>query len=80
MAKAKRYSMQYESDVINYMSNLGKHNHFYGMASTLATAKGYIRKCRKDKATDNPRNFRIYDHESEVDPETNYVTCVYQED
>lgn len=73
---AKRYSMQYESDVIT----IGKHDHLYGMANTIKTAKTYISRCRREKAAYNPRNFRIYDHESEVDPETNYVTCVYQED
>ena len=79
---AKRYSMHYESDVVNRMSNtsLGEHDHFYGFASTVRTAKSYIRKCRKEIPEQNPRNFRIYDSEGEVDPETDYVPCVYQED
>ena len=76
----KRYSMQYESDEINRMSNIGEHNHLYGYARTIKTARAYIAKCRKREARHNPRNFRIYDHESEVNPETNYVSCVYQED
>jgi len=72
----KRYSMQYNSDEIVCRSN----NHLYGYASTIKTAKQYISRCRKAEADHNPRNFRIYDHEADVDPETDYVPCVYQED
>ena len=50
------------------------------MASSIKTAKMYINRCRKQKAQYNPRNFRIYDHWADVDPITNYVPCVYQED
>lgn len=72
----KRYSMQYTSDEIVCRSN----NHEYGMASTIKTCKQYISRCKKNKAQFNPRNFRIYDHYADVDPVTNYVPCVYQED
>lgn len=72
----KQYSMQYESDQICFGSN----NHKWAMASSIKTAKMYINRCRKQKAQYNPRNFRIYDHWADVDPITNYVPCVYQED
>ena len=76
----KQYSMQYESDQRNPFSNIGEYEHFYGYASTIKTAKQYIRKCRKEEAQYNPRNFRIYDHWADVDPATDYVPYVYQED
>lgn len=72
----KQYSMQYESDQIC----CGSHNHEWAMASSIKTAKQYISRCKKEMAQYNPRNFRIYDHWADVDPETNYVPCVYQED
>lgn len=72
----KRYSMRYESDE----RVCGSYDQEYGMASTIKTAKGYISKCRKKMAHFNPRNFRIYDHWADVDPKTDYVPCVYQED
>lgn len=72
----KRYSMQYESDVVV----CGNNNHYFGNASTLNVAKGYISKCRKYCSDEHPRNFRIYDHFADVDEETGYVSCVYQED
>ena len=71
----KRYSMHYESDEIVCRSN----DHIYGFASTVKTAKQYIAKCRKTQGAYNPRNFRIYDHEAEIDSATDYVPCVYQE-
>ena len=76
----KQYSMEFESDQINHMSNVGKNNHFWGYASTIKTAKQDISKCRKAEAARHPRNFRIYDHWAEVDPITNYVPVVYHED
>ena len=70
----KQFFMQYESDRIVCGSN----KHEWGCrASSLATAKGYIRRCRKEKAAENPRNFRIFDSWADVDPSTNYVPCVY---
>lgn len=76
----KRYSMIYESDKINPFSNIGAHNHIYGDASTIKTAKQYINRCKKNEAKYNPRNFRIYDTYADVDPVTNYVPCIYRED
>ena len=72
----KRFSMQYESDEIVCRSN----NHTYGYASTIKTAKQYIARCRQTQVQHNPRNFRIYDHYADVDPNTDYVPIVYQED
>ena len=74
--RRKRYSMHYESDLTVCRSN----DHIYGNASTLKTAKSYISRCRKECADEHPRNFRIYDHFADVDSETGYVPCVYQED
>ena len=72
----KRFFMKYESDEMICQS----FDHVYGNASTIKTAKQYIRKCRKNEAKYNPRNFRIYDSWADVDPETDHVPCVYQED
>ena len=72
----KQYSMRYESDEIVCRSN----DHQWGMASTIKTCKQYIIRCKKVKAQYNPRNFRIYDHWADVDPKTNYVPCVYQQE
>lgn len=78
----KRYFMEYESDKINYSSSREdfRNSHTYGYASTVKTAKSYIRECRKRYSDQNPRNFRIYDSYADVDPETNFVPCVYHED
>jgi len=70
----KRYYMEYESDQIVCRSN----RHTYGSASTLKTAKGYISRCRREHAEENPRNFRIYDIEGEA-AEDEHVPCVYSE-
>lgn len=71
----KQYSMQYESDELV----CGSYNHIYGYASTIKTCKQYISRCKKTEAQYKPRNFRIYDHWADVDPETDYVPCVYQQ-
>lgn len=71
----KRYYMEYESDEIVCRSN----RHFFGSASTLKTAKGYISRCRREYAKDNPRNFRIYDVLADV-AEDEHVPCVYSEE
>lgn len=72
----KRYTMRYESDQRVCQS----YDHVYGNASSIKTCKQYINRCRKIEAQYNPRNFRIYDSWGEVDPATDYVPCVYQED
>ena len=71
----KRYFVEFESDRIICRSN----NHEYGRANSLKTAKGYISRIKKAFAEDNPRNIRIYDSWGDVDPNTNFVPCVYSE-
>lgn len=82
----KQYYVEYESDVFDtkmynpVTDDYGSYMHTYSLnASTIATAKTYIKKIRKDKAGENPRNFRIYDMWGEVDRKTNHVPCVYEE-
>ena len=84
---AKQYFIEYESDKFDWLAydrekgERGSYTHYYGShASTIKTAKSYIRKIRRELAEENPRNFRIYDSWADVDPVTNYVPCVYQED
>lgn len=83
----KQYFVEYESDRYDSRAydrekgDYGSYNHYYGShASTIKTAKTYINKIRKEYAAENPRNFRIYDSWADVDPLTNHVPCVYQED
>jgi hypothetical protein len=77
----KRYSLQYTSDEYNRFSNRDPYDHFYGYASTIAGAKKYISRIKKSYLhRENPRNFRIYDHEADIDPSTGYVPCVYQQE
>ena len=71
----KRYVMEYESD----RKSCGSYIHHYGYASTLQTAKSYIRRCRKEDAEYHPRNFRIYDTWGEEGPD-GHSPCVYQEE
>lgn len=68
----KRYFMMYESDRII----CGNSDHTYGYASTVKTAKGYIRKCRNILAEENPRNFRVYDWMTDNEE----AEIIYQED
>ena len=76
----KRYVLEYTSDDPTPHS-VDMYNHVYGYASTMQRAKGYIKDCRESYLQRyNPRNFRIYDTWADVDPVTNYVPCVYQED
>ena len=77
----KQYSLQYTSDEYNRFSNTDPYNHFYGYASTIKGAKAYISRIKNSYLKrENPRNFRIYDHWADVNPNTNYVQCVYHED
>lgn len=71
----KRYFVEFESDRIICRSNV----HEYGRANSLKTAKSYISRIKKVYAEDNPRNIRIYDSWGDVDPNTNFVPCVYSE-
>lgn len=70
----KRFYLEFESNRIICGSNI----HIYGYASTLKTARGYISRCRKIYANDNPRNFRIFDTQADV-PEDEPVPCIYSE-
>lgn len=86
MARTKQFSVYFHSDVFDKCQynretkEYGSNEHFYGNASTLATAKGYIARIRRELADENPRDFRIYDTWGDVDPETGYVPCIYQAD
>lgn len=53
----KQFYLTFESD----KTVCGSNEHFYGNASTIKTAKGYISRIRKNYASENPRNFRIFD-------------------
>lgn len=70
----KRYFTEYESDQMI----CGSYKHMAGNASTLKTAKSYIRTIRKREAEYNPRNFKIYDTAGECG-EDEHVPCVYEE-
>lgn len=83
----KQYFVEYVSDRYNRneydreKGDYGSYNHEYGSyASTIKTAKSYIRSIRKNHADENPRNFRIYDRWADVDTQTGFCPCVYQED
>lgn len=80
----KRFSVTYESDKYNNMiynratGEYGSYDHSYGTyASSVKTCKGYIKSIRKDYASENPRNFRVFD--SWQEDEDGYSLCVYQE-
>ena len=81
----KRFFVKYESDQYNRMMfNLetmeyGSYEHSGGNASTLRIAKSVIRNIRRDFATENPRNFRVYDTYAAINEKTGYVPCVYEE-
>lgn len=72
----KRYFVEYESDRVICGDNV----HHGGNASTIKSAKSIIRNIRKEQAERNPRNFRVYDCEGEIEETTNFVPCVYRED
>ena len=71
----KQYFVEYESD----KRICGSYNHTAGNASTINSAKSIIRNIRKTMAEYNPRNFRVYDSDGEIDEATNFVPCVYME-
>ena len=72
----KQYFVEYESDRMICNS----YNHQGGNASTIKSAKSIIRNIRKTMAEYNPRNFRVYDSDGEIDEATNFVPCVYAEE
>ena len=72
----KRFFVRYESDKMI----CGNYNHFGGNASTIKSAKSIINSIKRELVADNPRRFRVYDTESEIDESTNFVQCVYHVD
>lgn len=81
-----RYFVEYVSDRYDGQAydmekdDYGSFNHYYPThANSIKTAKGYIRKIRKECADENPRNFRIYDMWADV-PQDEPALVVYQED
>lgn len=71
----KQYFVEYESDRIVCGSKIRT----AGRASTIRSAKSIIRNIRKNYAEENPRNFKVFDSWADVDEETNFVPCVYEE-
>lgn len=72
----KQYFVRYESDRMICNS----YDHHGGDASTIKSAKSMIRNIRKSMAEYNPRNFRVYDSDGEIEESTDFVPCVYRED
>ena len=70
---SKRYFVRYESDQLI----CGEYDHFAGNASTIKSAKAIISGIRCNNKH-NPRNFRIYDSEADIDEATGFVPCVYK--
>ena len=82
----KQFFVEYESDRYN-RGMWNKQTNYYGCnvwnagnASTIRSAKSIIRNVRKNHAEENPRNFKVYDSWADVEPETDFVPCVYAED
>lgn len=82
----KRYfvtfvSDKYDRNAYNPETGVyGTYEHDKGYRSnSLKTAKGYISRIKKEYAEDNPREFRVYDVDADIDPKTNFVPVVYFE-
>ena len=71
----KRFFVRYESDQIV----CGSTDHFAGNASAFKSAKAIISSVKKEMAKYNPRNFRVYDSDAEIEESTNFVPCIYYE-
>lgn len=70
-----RYFVQFESDRMT----CGSHDHTAGNASTLKSAKSIIARIKRELKEENPRNFRVYDRDADIEEETGFVPCVYSE-
>ena len=70
----KRFFVRYENDKMI----CGDFDHFGGNASTIKSAKAIISNIKRDDVN-NPRNFRVYDSDGEIDERTNFVPCIYSE-
>lgn len=68
----KRYFVLYDDDV--------RKNQFWASASSIKTAKSYVRKAKNHHPELNPRNIRIFDSAADVDPASGFVLCIYQYD
>lgn len=75
-----RYFLEYESDKVICGSNI--HNDGY-RANAIKTLKSAIKKVRKEEAEHNPRNFKIYDSDGELEYNEQkgheFVPAVYEE-
>lgn len=81
---AKRFSVHFSGNVEHSNCqpkgiSLPPNNEFYGNASTLKTAKGYISRIKKNYTSLCPHNFRIYDMWADVD-DIYKDALIYQED
>lgn len=78
----KRYLLEYRSDKRcpgTWNAEINDYDHYLhdgGRGNTLRTMRGYINRIRKGLAEYKPRDFRVYD----VDTDDDVVPCVYQED
>ena len=82
----KRYCIEFETDKPNgYRYDFKTDSYIKtnirtaGYASTLSSAKSVIRNMKKNPEYENPRNFKVYDTFADVEEETNYIPCVYEE-
>lgn len=71
----KQYFVTFEDD----KKVCGTNEHMAGNASTIRSAKSIIRNIRKEYVGKNPRNFKVFDSWADVNPETKFVPCVYEE-
>lgn len=82
MGGHKRYFLEYRSDKRcpgTWNADINDYDHYLhdgGRGNTMRTMKCYINRIRKDLAEYNPRDFRIYD----VDTDDDVAPCVYSED
>ena len=65
----KRYFVLYDDDV--------RKNQLWASASSIKTAKSYVRKVRNYHPELNPRNIRIFDGDADVDSASSFVPCIY---
>ena len=78
----KQYFLTYKSDALcpgtwnEEIQEYDRHLHTGGNGNSLKTMKSYISKIRKTMAEYNPRDFRVYD--SDTDDEV--APCVYREE
>jgi len=59
----KQYALFYTSDRRDPCSNIGEYLHGGWKASSLRTIRNYISQIKRDKASENPRDFFYTDQE-----------------